>query len=172
MTEMKKLDLELSIHSMQEAINYIEQYKRYMILKTARFVEELASVGIPVIDANMNTEGDSDPEHYAFVKVHSYGDYSEAILTVQGRDLLFIEFGAGVHYNGAAGSSDHPKGTEWGYTIGSYGHGHGAEDFWWYQDDSGDSKKSYGTKASMPVLQADKEIMSKVREVARKVFGG
>lgn len=39
--------------------------------------------------------------------------------------MLFIEFGAGIHYNGSAGSSPHPKGNEFGYTIGSYGKGLG-----------------------------------------------
>lgn len=79
-----------------------------------------------VVRENISSStGDSDKNYNTYIQVNSYQGYSEAKLIVEGRELLFIEFGAGIHYNGSAGSSPHPKGNEFGYTIGSYGKGLG-----------------------------------------------
>ena len=84
---------------------------------------------------------------------------------------MFIEFGSGTSYNGAVGSSPHPKGEEFGYTIGSYGKGYGARKVWGYYAESGELVLTRGVKATMPVYEADKEIIKSVTKVARKVFG-
>jgi len=170
---MKKISIDLSVSSIEEAIREIEEYKNSLVYKTAKFVERLADIGIPVIDANMYTEGDSNPEHNVYVRMRSFGAYSEAVLVLQGKDILFIEFGAGVHYNGAVGMSPHPKGQDMEYTIGSYGQGKGANDSWvYFSEDEGRFKTSHGTKASMPMYKAGVEIRRQVLQIAREVFGG
>lgn len=83
---------------------------------------------------------------------------------------MFIEFGAGIHYNGAAGSSPHPKGEEFGYTIGSYGQGKGKNESWVYYADSGEWVRSYGTEATMPMYKASVEIIQNIRKIAKEVF--
>lgn len=170
---MKKISIDLSVSSIEEAIREIEEYKNSLVYKAAKFVERLADIGIPVIDANMYTEGDSNPEHNVYVRMRSFGAYSEAVLVLQGKDILFIEFGAGVHYNGAVGMSPHPKGQDMEYTIGSYGQGKGANDSWvYFSEDEGHFKTSHGTKASMPMYKAGVEIRRQVLQIAREVFGG
>lgn len=169
---MKTISFDLSIKSIEDAIQQIEEYKNSFRYKLSLFLEKLADVGIAVIDDNMVTEGDSSPEHYAYVRTNSFGDYAEATLILQGQDIAFIEFGAGVHFNESAGTSPNPKGAAMGYTIGSYGYGQGAKDSWWYTDDTGLKQKSYGTKASMPMYKADVEIMERFKDIAREVFGG
>lgn len=168
----RNITIELSQKSIQDAIKQIEAYKNTLNVKVREFVRRLAEAGIPVIEQNMNTEGDSSTEHNVYVDLNSFGSYSRATLVLQGRDILFIEFGAGVHYNGAVGSSAYEKGAELGYTIGSYGKGHGAEDYWWYVDDSGAPRMSHGTKASMPMYKADMEIIKRFKAIAVEVFGG
>jgi hypothetical protein len=43
------------------------------------------------------------------------------LVIANGTDAVFMEFGAGVYYNGAVGSSPNPLGAVLGFTIGSYG---------------------------------------------------
>ena len=168
---MKKITFSLSQDSIKRAIKEVKQYKQDFIDKNALFVQRLAELGIPIIDSNIaSAKGDSDKEHNTYIKLNSFGGYSRADLIVEGQDILFIEFGAGAHYNGPAGSSPHPKGSQFGYTIGSYGKGQGKNDFWFYQADTGESVMSHGTQATMPVYKASVEIQQKIREIAREVF--
>lgn len=168
----KTINISLSQSSIQNAIKELEQYRQNLIDKNTRFVQGLAELGIPIIDSNMaGAQGDSSPSHNTYIRLNSFGGYSKADLVVEGTDLLFIEFGAGVHYNGSAGSSPNPKGAEFGYTIGSYGKGHGTEDFWFYEDESGAKHMSHGTEATMPVYKASIEIVQNIRRIAKEVFG-
>lgn len=169
----KKISIRLNEKSIQKAIDELNQYKRNLRSKNDEFVRRLAELGIPVINQNISAAaGDSDKSHNTYIKVNSFGAHSKATLVCEGKYLLFIEFGAGVHFNGAAGSSPHPKGQEFGYIIGSYGKGNGKKDSWHYYADSGESVLSHGTKATMPVYKASVEIMQNIRRIAREVFGG
>lgn len=166
------ISFSLSPDSIQKAIRQVEEYKESFLSKNELFVQRLAEIGIPVINERMSAaQGDSDPAHSTYIKVNSSGGISEAVLTVEGKDLLFIEFGAGRFFNGEPGTSPHPKGEEFGYTIGSYGKGHGADDYWFYRSDTGEIIISFGTEATMPVYSAGVEIRQRIREIAREVFG-
>lgn len=168
----KKISISLSQKSIQNAINEVRKYQRELIDKNEVFVRRLAELGIPVIDQNIAAaQGDSEKNHNTYIKVNSFGSYSEAKLVVEGSDLLYIEFGAGIRYNGSAGTSPHPKGEEFGYTIGSYGKGQGKNDFWFYYADTGETVMSHGTEATMPVFRASQEIIQNIRRIAREVFG-
>ena len=167
----KTIKMNLSAGSIQNAVKELQKYKQSLISKNDLFVQRLAEVGIPVINANIAAaQGDSDKNHNTYIKLNSFGSYSRAVLVVEGADLLMIEFGAGIHYNTPAGTSPHPKGQELGYTIGSYGKGHGAEDYWYYQAESGETVRSYGTESTMPVYKASVEIRQKIRQIAKEVF--
>lgn len=168
----KKLSIRLSEDSIQSAIDELNKYKDEFIDKNELFVRRLSEVGIPIIDANiMAAQGDSDKSHRTYIEIYSSGYYSQATLFVEGQDVLFVEFGSGVHYNGEAGTSPHPKGKEFGYTIGSYGQGKGKQNTWGYYDDGGDLILTHGTEATMPVYRASVEIMQNIRKIAKEVFG-
>lgn len=166
-----RINIELSQKSIQSAIKQIENCRDKLIRKNREFVKRLGEVGIPVIDSNIAAAaGDSDKTHDAYIKINSFGDYAQATLIVSGKDLLFIEFGAGVHYNGAVGSSPHPLGASKGYTIGSYGKGNGSKDAWYYYADTGEIVKSQGTQATMPVYKAGVEMRHQMLKIAKEVF--
>lgn len=166
-----KIDL-FDSKSLQLAIKQIQQYQDDLQRKCELFVRRLAEVGIPIIDQNISAAaGDSDKNHNTYIKLNSFGSYSQATLVCEGKDLLFIEFGAGVHYNGSAGSSPHPKGEELGYTIGSYGKGQGKNDFWFYYADTGEVVMSHGTQATMPMYRAVLEMRRQILAIAKEVFG-
>ena len=168
----KKIRISLSEKSIQNAINEVRKYQRELISKNEVFVRRLAELGIPIIDQNIAAaQGDSDKSHNTYIKINSFGSYSEAKLVVEGKSILFIEFGAGIRYNGSAGTSPHPKGEEFGYTIGSYGKGQGKNDFWFYYTDTGEAVMSHGTESTMPVSRASQEIIRNIRRIEREVFG-
>lgn len=169
----KTIKCSLSNRSIQNAISEIRKYQQELSDKNRIFVQKLCELGIPVIDQNIAAaQGDSDKSHNTYIKINSFGSYAQAQLIVEGRDLLFIEFGSGIHYNGSAGSSPNPKGQEFGYTIGSYGQEKGANDHWFYYADTGESVMSRGTEATMPVYRASVEIIQNIQRIAREVFGG
>ena len=161
----------LSQKSIQNAINQLKSYQNELKNKNELFVQRLAELGIPIIDQNIAmAQGDSDKNHNTYIKINRFDDYAQATLVCEGSGLLFIEFGAGIYYNGAAGSSPHPKGEDFGYTIGSYGQGKGKNESWVYVADSGEWVRSYGTEATMPVYKASVEIVQNIRRIAKEVF--
>lgn len=170
---MKRMNVSLTTPgSLNKAIEELEKLKESLKTKSDIFIEKLLMTGIPVIDERIaSANGDSDRSHYTHIKIRSFGDYTQATLTVEGKDIVFIEFGAGIHFNTSAGSSPHPKGVELGYTIGSYGYGQGAKDFWFYTADTGESIMSYGTEATMPMHEAEMEIIRNIQKIAKEVFG-
>ena len=158
--------------SLDKAIRQINQYKNSLNGKCTTFVRRLAEVGIPIIDENiLKSQGDSDKNHNTYIKINSFGPCSQAQLICEGKDLLFIEFGAGVSLNGHLGGSPHQMGKELGYTIGSYGKGQGKNEFWFYYADSGEAVMSHGTQATMPVYKAGEEIRKQILNIAKEVFG-
>lgn len=168
----KTIKMELSHKSIQDTIKQLRAYQKSLVSKNEKFVRRLAELGIPVIDENIAlAQGDSNKSHNTYIKINNFSGYSQATLICEGVDLLFIEFGAGIHYNTPAGTSPHPKGQGLGYTIGSYGQGNGKDDSWVYYADSGEWVRSYGTEATMPVYKASVEIMQNIRKIAKEVFG-
>ena len=178
----KKISIDLSLKGIQDLKQYLLDYADNLKNKLDKFVYELAQEGIPVIENNMaessytydekGIQSGSDTTHRTYVKLNSFGNYAKATLIVEGKELLFIEFGAGVYHNIEAGTSPHPLGAQYGFLIGSYGQGHGAQQVWGYYADSGELMLTRGTKATMPVYKADLAIRNAVVSVAKRVFGG
>ena len=175
------ITLGLSQKSVEKALKQLRQYKQWIRNKTTELVKALAEIGIPVIETNVadasytfdskGVRSGSNTEHYTYVKLNNFGSYSQANLVVEGEEILFIEFGAGVYYNGEPGTSPHPKGQEFGFLIGSYGVGHGVQKVWGYYDETGALVMTHGVEATMPVLKAYEKIIADYVSVARRVFG-
>lgn len=166
----RKIKLRLSTQSVEDAIRQLEEYKVSLRFKVSLFVQKLAELGIQTIESNKYSYGDSDfNDLRSYVWLDEMGDTVKATLILSGKDVAFIEFGAGVHYNG--GGSPNPLGQQLGMTIGSYGLGNGLNDSWVYHDDETNQfVTSYGTKAAMPMYQADQEIRNNFLSVAKEVF--
>lgn len=177
----KKLKASLNVSSLNALKKQLLDYKAELSNKCDRFVRELAEVGIPVIESKVAEAGftyddkgiqsGSDTEHNTYVKVDSLIGMSKATLVLEGSEILFIEFGSGVSYNGSVGSSPHPKGQENGFLIGTYGMGHGSQKVWGYYADTGELVLTHGTKATMPMYEASLKIREEVVRIAKDVFG-
>ena len=163
----------LSEKSFNDASKQVYKYMNRLVDKNKEFVEELIKAGLTVIIDNLNGAGDSEAPAPDAPQVHidySNGDIT-ATLRLRGEDVMFVEFGAGVYYNGAAGSSPNPLGFDLGYTIGSYGKGQGANEYWHYKNEQGNWRTSRGTEATMPMYKADTEIRQNFASIAKRVFG-
>lgn len=174
----KTIKMELSASGIDEAIREIEAFQRELNQRNKEFVNTLAQEGIQTVNdhfpggkvmSEQGIESGSNPTHSAHVEDMSSTTRAAANMVVEGPDLLFIEFGAGVHYNGAVGSSPHPWGAEMGYTIGSYGAGHGEQDTWGYKGNGG-TVLTHGTAASKPVYNAYLDMRNRGRDIAIRVF--
>jgi hypothetical protein len=92
------------------------------------------------------------------------------LVIANGTDAVFMEFGAGVYYNGAVGSSPNPLGAALGFTIGSYGFGQGKKEVWGYMGEDGRLHLTHGTPASMPLYRALQSVVNDIEQIAREVF--
>ena len=162
------MSVEIIVTGVKEFQDFIDRYTRELPNKMEEFAYNLANEGIPVIDTNMQTAaGDSSSAHYCWVEIQNNGSTIKSTLWVEGTDLAFIEFGAGIYYN----NQDHPKASEFGVGIGTYGKGQGLNYGWYYYDDTGTRQFSHGTEMTMPVLKASQKMERVFFEVALKTFG-
>ena len=169
----------LSEKSLREAAKQVERLKKDYEAKNKTFVKELAKAGIveasKFLYPNENADEDTEPPHFytenPYARSGNKGAYAESTLRLQGEDVAFIEFGAGVHYNGHPGSSPNDLGAKLGYTIGSYGWHQGLQEYWWYKGDDGEMHKSEGTEAMMPLFHASEHLKQEYKRIAKEVFG-
>lgn len=162
------IKFKLDSDEIDRAIKELKDYRKELAKKVELFVEKLANVGIQVASLRIsNTRGDSEmpvvnKEKYPY----GGGTTTKAVISINGKDVLFVEFGAGVIFNPV----DHPLAAKLGYGPGTYpGQTHVPVPGYWYY---GHGKLSVGTEASMPIFGAAEAMREKVVEVAHEVFGG
>jgi len=91
-----------------------------------------------------------------------YGCYVEA----EGEGIIFMEFGAGVHFNDGSYPEPKPAGV---VGIGQYGSGKGSNDVWQFKD-GGSYYTTYGTPATMPMYNSKRIALNEFEKIARRVF--
>ena len=163
----------LSAREIDRAIRELEQYKQDIIRKTdllrARVAERLAELSRDGFAGAVVDDLLKGGQRTAQVDVSIDQRDNVTLVIARGEDAVWVEFGAGVHYNGSAGTSPHPKGSELGFTIGSYGKGMGKKDVWGFYED-GELRLTHGAPAAMPMYNAVKTVCDEIAEIAREVF--
>ena len=86
----------------------------------------------------------------------------------QGEQVAFIEFGAGVYYNGG-GNYLLPRPKEIA-KIGEFGQGKGKQQTWGYYDDTGALHLTHGNPPANAFYHASEDIRSKIAQIAEEVF--
>ena len=172
---MKTIKISLSEAGISRALEELAEYKASLEEKTdifrRRVAEELKDYAKQLFDAAEEDiiSGGNDGLKPVEVEVEER-EGGLSVVLASGADAVFIEFGAGVYHNGAAGASPHPKGQELGYTIGGYGKGFGQRKAWGYRDGSGNLIVTRGTEAMMPMLNAADRCAEIAARIAREVF--
>lgn len=174
---MRTINVQLSEAGIQQAIKELDDWNKEFQGRVQVFTQKLANEGYRITKAKIasipagykkdtiNVSVDESPEGYLTYSV-SY--------SVTGKEAIFLEFGAGVHYNGPLGSSLHPKAGNMNadVTIGSWsfgpnGKGLAGNDGWFYG-----GRYTHGTPTYMPVYSGAQELAQKIRQIAKEVFNG
>lgn len=175
MSVSRTIQITLSEESIEKLIKEMEDYKKTLDEKlknvrdlVAAKIQELAQMGFDNSISDFNIKGAIPEMAKVKVRIESLDD--KTLVIADGEDAVWVEFGAGVYFNGAAGSSPHPKGTELGFIIGNYGKGRGRQHAWGYYGDDGKLVITRGTFATMPMFHAVQAIEQNISEIAKKVF--
>lgn len=166
------IEINLSKDSVKKAIRELEAYRDSLKNKNEIFVEKLADLGVPIIDKRIGAStGDASTEHDTEITIYSSGDHAQAVLSVSGREIMFIEFGSGIYYNK---DNPAPHAAEFGYGVGTWpGQKFALNEKppgWWYRDDANNLHRSLGQQATAPLLSATHEIIENIRKIAREVY--
>lgn len=176
--EKKKIKMNLfSQSSIQDTINYLQNYKNELQAKCDAFVARCASIGeeLALQAINESPIGNSitfrtnttSEDMGCKAVLFATGEVKE----VEGREpfhtVLAVEFGAGIHYN----KIPNPKANDFGLGVGTYpGQIHAFEDGWYYLGEDNKWHYTHGVKATMPMYKASVEIIAKYKKIAKEVF--
>lgn len=164
----------LSPDSLRKAAKKIRAYENKVVGNNREFLKDLALEGImEANDSLENIADDYEKPQLSTINPHVMNGSSKGNMSVtlrlQGEQAVFVEFGAGVYYNGSPGSSPHPYGVELGFTIGDYGLGLGKNETWEYTK-NGKYHITHGTPAAMPLYNAGVAIKQSARILALAHF--
>lgn len=157
-----------------QAIQELEDYKnglQFKAEKLQRYIAEyVRDYAQALFDgAIVSVDAITGLPYRAEVNVSVETNGHTSAIIAQGEEVAFIEFGAGVAFNGSVGSSPHPMGDTMGFTIGSYGKGKGKQQVWGYKV-AGDLYLTRGTPAQMPLYNSLLMATSDLIDIARKIF--
>lgn len=163
----------LSIYGYQKAIQELNEYKKWLNDKAHELQNRIAEIIVnqaqPIFDSAVADDLISMGARTGNVQV-SYDDRGKiTVVIADGKDAIFMEFGAGVYHNGAVGTSPNPWGADFGFTIGSYGE-NGKRNVWGYKGPDGEIYLTHGVPASMPLYNAVQSVLHNLNAIAKEVF--
>ena len=171
----------LSVNGIEALKSQLLQYKDELPTKCENLVSRLLQSGVSVSQTKIS---ESPLGKYVTVTTNISSDKigCKGILLAKGAVkeqegyepfsiLLSIEFGAGVHYNPTPNpliSSEFPYGVG---TFPGQVHAFQSEGWMYWDEKAQEWRHTYGVKATMPLYNADMEIIQNVVKVAKEVFG-
>ena len=175
---------DLSVKGIEQLKKDLLNYKNNILQKNIqRMVAELLQIGIQVAQTSVN---ESPLGKYVTLSTNISSDKigCKGLLIAKGEvkyevdkdgnayppfsTILAIEFGAGVHYN----ETPNPNADKFGLGVGTFPNQiHAFENTWFYWDEVEQLwKPTHGVKATMPMYNAQIEIMQQVVKVAKTIF--
>lgn len=171
---MKVIKTDIDANSIDKAIGELESYREDFNKKLESFFKTLLEGGVQVANSYVaSTQGDSELPTVTRTAVDSRGDIIYAEIRLIGKDVLFVEFGAGIAYNTGM---EHPYAAQFGYGIGTYPSEHppnkAINPGWWIygHNDDGSPIWSIGTEATMPMYHAAEFMRNECIQKALDVF--
>lgn len=163
----KDITIKMSTASINDAIEELQRIHDEFMRNLDLFVRTLANDGVAVARTYIQTGAGTERRASVSWQVNQDGDIYRAQITMDGRDALFVEFGAGIYYN----PQDTPHASKYGMGVGTYpGQTHAFQSGWWYYDDSGQKAYTHGTEATMPMYHASESIQNQAILRALQIF--
>ena len=161
----RTITVKLNSKSIGSAISEIRAYKAWVERKTLELTRRLSELGAGVARVRFSGaqyDGDNDAEVSVEAIDRGYK------IVASGGAVFFIEFGAGVYYNG---TEPYPEPRPAGVVgIGEYGKGYGKRKAWGFYDECGALVITHGTPAAMPMLHASRIMQQDMEKIAKEVF--
>ena len=170
---------DLSVNGIEALKRQLLQYKDSLPIKCEKLVSRLLQSGVEVSQSKIS---ESPLGKYVTVTTNISSEKMgcKGILLAKGAVkeqegyapfsiLLAIEFGAGIHYN----PTPNPNADKFGLGVGTFpGQVHAFQsEGWMYWDEKAQEwRHTYGVKATMPLYNADIEIIQNVIRIAKEVF--
>lgn len=167
---MKDISIRLNTESINDAIKELRHLESDFVRKVDIFVRILANDGIQIALMEFRSSvGDSNKDGQFSLAYDDSENIKSATISLEGTDVLFVEFGAGIYYNPS--DPPHAKTADYNYGVGTYpGQTHAFEPGWWYTDENGKSVYSHGTQATSPMLKASDNIRNNAIKTALQIF--
>jgi hypothetical protein len=169
----------LSLESVTNARKQLQKYKRSLPRKCRLLASRLAELGRGQAEITFSTavydiNVDGTPMNPANIVVTVEDDSENEkgqhfTIHADGHAVAFVEFGAGVYYNGIGGGK-HPYRPEGIVGIGEYGKGKGKQEAWGFKDEFGASLVTRGTPAQPGMWMAALTMREQITEIAKEVF--
>lgn len=163
----------LSPNEIDKAIQELDQYKMSALKKMEILRKTIAKKLAQDIQGRFNRAISDDllsgDQKTAQVKIICENKENISVIIANGKEAVWVEFGAGVYHNGSVGTSPNPNGAKLGFTIGGYGKGNGEKEVWGFYKD-GELRLTHGTPAAMPMYNAVKNICNEIAGIAREIF--
>ena len=159
----RKVVVELSPQSVKDAVKILETYKKWVDKKMDELMVRLAAVGLETARVRFEmgaTEGNKAPETWVEPIENGFK------IIARGKDVFFIEFGAGD----AAGSHPDAAKAPVDTSKGSYSAKNTME-YVKYGSWHHDGKKYTELPAYMPMYHAARDIERNITKIAKEVFG-
>ena len=164
----------LDPREIDQAIKELRKFNLGIKDKLAEFFNILLEDGrTEAVERLNSTIGDSVQGIITSDVIMMGGDDLRAVITLMGKDALFIEFGAGIAYNTGM---QHPYADKFGYGVGTYPSKHPPNKamnpgYWYYREEGNDKVvRSIGTQASMPIFYASETMRNNAIRRAMEVF--
>lgn len=182
---MKRLYISINnSKSIDKVIKELEKYRDSLDDKLNEFIRRLADIGVNAAMMTLATKGQGDAERDADFNVEFDvdGETIKGVVSISSKPRetadgrlfyphLAWEFGAGNRFNGS--TSPNPKADKFGMGPGTFpGQTHVPNPgYWYYRDENGEAVRSYGTQAIMPMYTATIEMLERINDIAKEVFG-
>nr|DAR40326.1 MAG TPA: hypothetical protein [Caudoviricetes sp.] len=162
---MHEITVSLNSGSLTNAVRELKKYQKWVREKTDLLAEKLAVIGASEASIRF-ARAQYDGEKQAEISVEPIENGWKIV--ARGDSVFFIEFGAGVYFNGAEPYPEpRPEGVS---NIGEYGQGKGKQNTWGYYGPDGELVLTHGTPAAMPMYHASREMEQEILRIAREVF--
>ena len=174
-----KIYVDLTMRGISKAIGDLEKFiEKLKRLETelpealARYGEvqakaryDTAAYNIMLFDAQGNIDGSGSHPN---IQVHAEQEEDGWAVYADGQEVCFVEFGAGVYYNGDGGNyaGIRPPGI---VGIGEYGRGHGKNPQWGLPKEAGGGV-TRGTPASNALYFTAQDMKEKIEEEVRRIL--
>ena len=170
---------DLSVKGIESIKSQLLQYRDSLPIKCETLVSRLLQSGVAVSQTKIS---ESPLGKYVTVTTNISADKMgcKGILLAKGAVkeqegyapfsiLLAIEFGAGIHYN----PTPNPNADKFGLGVGTFPgqiHAFQSEGWMYWDEKAQEWRHTYGVKATMPLYNADIEIIQNVIRIAKEVF--